>query len=280
MKFIFIILMLVSTSYGQYVLSFDGTKAQHVNHGEFWALWTPENKAPLESEFAWEAWVKIAPTMTQGYVISAGYGGAHAILLGFTNDGLSHYRMIGNFETLTGATCASQAAVSFGSDYVFDSNVWYHIAISSKNNVLKGYKNGTEVLSQTWSGTRIASDCNSYDTSAGTLYIGGSNHINFTGSIGAVRGWEGFTPYNNGNFTPEVMFRHDWEGGNGQLVNCVFLVDYTSHGLVDMSNGYNGKHHSGFLHSALYGLWRGHSTQTGFPLPKFIDDSSYPAFAE
>lgn len=235
-------------------LTFNGIFNQNVDHGKLWEVYSPGNPSVLESDFAWEAWVKISPENDLGYVISAGYGGAHAILFGF-GDG----RLIGNFTHLSTGVCLQNTEwVTFASPQVFADNVWYHVAVASIDHVLTIYKDGQPIHSQTWTGSRISSVCHSFDVSAGILYVGGSNHLNFTGEISQVRGWEGFSPYIGQAFTPETTFSSFWLGKDNSRVESVFLARYKPRVLriEDLSLGYRGVKHPGYLHPPRYMNWK------------------------
>lgn len=277
---IFLALTLFTAASAQHVLEFDGSKAQHVDHGAFFVDATQARNTPVmfDNEFLWEAWIKVAPVTQLGYVVSAGYGGAHAILMGVNSNGKTA-NVTGNFYVTNDGTCSNLSSVSFTGGS-FNVNEWTHIAVGSRaNKVVYIYVNGTPVYAQQWIGQRIGYGCNEEWNSG--LYIGGSDHLNFYGRIGAVRAWEGYEPYNAGPFIPEVSFRADRAGSNG-FVRAAFLADYTQVGnnIADLSNGYKGVKHSGHRQSAIYGLGAGSATRTGFPLPQFVIDTDYPAFRQ
>lgn len=260
MKILLLILLLTFTVFAQQSIKFDAALAQNVNHGQFWEVYSPGNPKTLEADFAWEAWVKIAPELTSGYVVSSGYGGAHAILFGFTNDGTTKYRLTGNFRALPSGVCdASETTIQFGSSYVFEPDVWYHVAVASVNHQLTGYQNGQPVFTRSWQGKRISSTCAVLDTSAGGLYVGGSSHSNFSGSISQVRGWEGFSPYTGNAFIPETTFSSYWIREDKSRVDSVFLASYQQRKMwiEDLSNGYKKTKHNGSLHPTLRrAFWR------------------------
>lgn len=260
MKTLLLILLLTFNVCAQQSLKFDAALTQNVNHGAFWAVYSPGNPNVLETDFAWEAWVKIAPELTSGYVVSSGYGGAHAILFGFTNDGLTKYRLIGNFRALPSGVCdASETTIQFSSSYIFEPDIWYHVAVASVGHQLTGYKDGQPIFTRSWQGARISSTCAVLDTSAGGLYVGGSTHSNFSGLISQVRGWEGFSPYTGSAFIPETTFSSYWIREDKSRIDSVFLASYQSRKLwiEDLSNGYKKTKHIGFLHPTLRrGLWR------------------------
>lgn len=260
MKILFLILLLTFNIYSQQSLAFNAAFSQNVNHGAFWEVYSPQNPKILEPDFAWEAWVKISPQLTSGYIVSSGYGGAHAILFGFANDGLTKYRLIGNFRTMPSGVCdASEMTITFGSSHIFEPNVWYHVAVASVHHRLTGYKNGQPILTRSWQGERISSTCSVYDASAGELYVGGSTHSNFSGEISQVRGWEGFSPYTGSAFIPEPNLRSFWMLEDNSRVESVFLAHYRPRKLLikDMSNGYKKQKHDGFPHPTFRrALWR------------------------
>ena len=238
----------------QHGLQFNGSLTQHVNHGLFWEIYTPTRpNNVLSDDFAWEAWVKVAPANGLGYVISAGYGGAHSILLGF--DVSAERRkasVVGNFAVLPDGKCMAGDAfhrVDFRTDAAFDLNTWYHVAVASRNHILTVYKDGEPILSQTWTGKRISNLCYKPDGAEAILYIGGSTHLNFTGEIAQVRGWEGFTPYGGSRFVPETTFSASWreKGSDPRITDAVFLTDYRNkkRKFDDLSKGYKGRRHSG-----------------------------------
>jgi hypothetical protein len=269
------------------VLTFNGDFKQHVNHGEFWEIYTPQNPQTLSNEFAWEAWVKIDERLQHGYWISSGYGGAHAILAGFIKGPNNRYSAVGNAYAVLGPCSAGNenATVnSFYSEEVFYPKIWYHIAVATKNNVMTIYKNGIPISSQTFNGQRVSSSCSFVDVTAGTLFIGGSDHINFTGLIASVRGWEGYSPYNGNPFVPEYSFRADLiEYPSRTKRYASFLADYTVPGLMvqDLSNGYNSKKHPGHLHSAAFLLdGAGIVRRSGAIFPKWTESKDFPVWAE
>jgi Concanavalin A-like lectin/glucanases superfamily len=255
LQFFVVSLFFVGAISAQQGLTFNGIFHQNVDHGKLWETYSPANPHVLETDFAWEAWVKKSlPPNELGYFISAGYGGAHAILIGF-GDG----RLLGNFTYMSTGVCLPTTEwVTFASPQVFDNNVWYHVAVASVDHVLTIYKDGQPIFSQTWTGSRISSVCNVLDVSAGILYVGGSNHLNFTGEISQVRGWEGFSPYRGTSFTPETTFSSFWLQNDNSRVESVFLARYKPRVLriEDLSLGYRSVKHPGYLHPARYMNWK------------------------
>ncbi|HEY0429397.1 MAG TPA: LamG-like jellyroll fold domain-containing protein [Pyrinomonadaceae bacterium] len=263
MKSIIICLLLGVFTFSQSAraqLTFKSEFNQNVNHGQFWEIYSPGAPNVLETDFAWEAWIKFAPETTLGYVVSSGYGAAHAILFGINYfPDLHKGRLVGNFTVLPNGVCGpSRAAVVFGSDYVFEANVWTHIAVASVNHSFTAYKDGQPIINFTWQGSRISSECDIIDWSAGMLYVGGSTHLNFDGEISQVRGWEGFSPYTGTSFTPQTDFGLNWTTEDGKKIESAFLAKYQPRKLVidDLSAGYRRQKHPGLPHPSRPQNWK------------------------
>ena len=87
-----------------YALAFDGSPMT-VDSGPFWPEQTPLGP------FYWIARVRPAANTSQGYVLSDGYGGAHALLFGFRG-GRGRLEVTGNvwdgtrIVSFSGGSCA------------------------------------------------------------------------------------------------------------------------------------------------------------------------------
>lgn len=269
----FTLLLLLSASACSQLV-FDGTKNQHVTHGTVCSVYDGTPSTYLANEFTVDMWVKISPTMGFGYAGSVGYGGAHAWLVGVVRSG-DKYSITGNIASLQNNT---YVPVSFSSEPTISANVWFLLTLELKNNVITVFKDGV-VQSQTpFAGQRIAAFASS-DPQGGELFVGGSDHINWTGSIGSIRVFEGAGIYGGTSFIPDVSFADTkYIAGTSTLVRSNLLADYAQCGSIiyDASNGYNGRKHSGALRSAVYGLggWRFNA----FPLPECVKDKTHPRF--
>lgn len=154
-----------------------GSPGPHVDHGPFWP---PDRE--LGSAW-WEAWIMPLPNH-QGYFISDGYGGGHAVLIGTNGDGSISGNMWGGPLMNADASFANQTMDAFA------VGEWVHVAVGYERTRLKAvliYVNG--MLSgyiprphARWSAPP--------STGAGTLYVGGSNHQNFGGRIAWVRAFD------------------------------------------------------------------------------------------
>src|SRR2546423_11782778 len=123
-----------------------------------------------------------------GYMISDGYGGAHAILFGFGFlDGSepNHYQLSGN--TWDGTL------VSFASDEGPQPGEWGHYAVGWDGAYLITYFDGVPVGRNKFGGVRVTGDSLN---GAGELLIGGSDHSNFQGRLPpGSRSEAGHTPH-------------------------------------------------------------------------------------
>jgi hypothetical protein len=206
----------------QYALEFTAANKTHVNHGAFWK--GGEQYSIFFADFL------IKPTGGQ-YFISAGYGGSHCLLFGVTGDE-NGYGLTGNIrdEDLGIST-------SFTNLDLIRHNEWAYVAIRYDGVRIYLYVNG--VLSSTvdYTGKR--------KTSAGSdsvIFIGGSDHQNFTGRIAGARIFEGYDPL---HLLGTYAFRPPVENfalasvypPTGELVFANFLADYRNGNVRDSSQG-------------------------------------------
>jgi hypothetical protein len=180
------------------VLEYDGT-TQNVDFGPFWA----EN-VDLP-KFFWEFWAMPGENAFGRYLLSDGYGGAHALLFGFTSRvDLNRYALYGNIYD--GAN-----SIDFSSDDGPTAGEWGHFAVGWDGHYLITYYNGVPVGRTPFAGPRRTPGPAG---GGGHLFIGGSDHNNFIGRIAQVRGYEGLDPLEDtgGNrkttsaFVPDIFF--------------------------------------------------------------------------
>jgi len=249
-----------------YVLEYDGTPMT-ADYGAFWDV-----NIPL-GHFFWETWAMPGQNTSGGYMISDGYGGAHAILFGFGFlDGSepNHYQLIGN-------TWNGNSIVSYASDEGPQVGEWGHYGVGWDGQYIVTYFDGVPVGRTRYDGVRMSSGPG---FGASHLLIGGSDHSNFQGRLAQVRGNEGFNPREGDGsdktqpyaaFAPETVFSR---GGN-------FLAYYFNPGfadlLTDLSDGYNGRLHTGFVRGAQFGYL---NRCDNCPLPKFVVDPTAPDFSK
>ncbi len=214
-------------------LEFDATKQHHVNHGIFW------KPGVNHGVFFWEAWVK--PYANAQYVISDGYGGAHALLFGFSG-GTNRLALAGNMWSN-----ATNSGISFGTDETVPANQWCHIAVGWDGQKIVSFIDGIPSSVVPYSGERTTP----VGSGSGVLFVGGSDHSNFHGKIARIRGFEGVLPVDSllSVFTPEKYFRSTYLRSDGEIVTASFLADYSTPAKTypDLSLGYRGANHIGIL---------------------------------
>jgi hypothetical protein len=225
------------------VLEFDGTPGASIDYGQFW---------PYDVDlghFYWEFWAMPGEKTYSKYLLSDGYGGAHALLFGFSNgDDQTRYSLTGNVFT--------------GTDFIYFQSSegpapgeWGHLAVGWDGRNIITYYDGVPVGRTAFAGPRRSSPP---DWGGGHLYIGGSNHSNLIGRIAQVRGYEGSNPREGSaeaSFAPQNVFSR--EG------NLLSYFSPPSPRIADLSSGYNSVSHTGQIVGP----------------PNFISDPTAPDFA-
>jgi hypothetical protein len=236
-----------------YVLEFDGSPMA-VDSYIFWP--TDTNLG----QFFWEVWAMPGPDNFARYMLSDGYGGAHAILFGFTEGYPGRYGLTGNVWNGT-------TVFSFRSDDGPSVGEWGHFAVGWDGNSIITYYDGVPVGKQDFTGPRVSTG--TYN-GATFLFVGGSSHQNFNGRIAQIRGYEENDPRASApenTFKPQTVFSPE-----GQLLNYYFRPSLI---IADLSAGYNGKQHDG-LRRSMVNYFQG---CPDCPLPRFVLDPTAPDFA-
>ncbi len=245
-----------------YVLEFDG-QPKSVDYGNFW-----QEGVDL-GPFYWEFWAMPGSSAGATYVLSDGYGGAHALLFGvgsFNSSENNRYELLGNLYD------GVRFDNYFGSDVGPAIGEWGHIAVGWDGQNIVTYFNGVPVGKTPFAGPRRSPGPGG---GGGRLLIGGSDHSNFDGRIAQVRGYENTNPREalpggvEASFAPETVF-----GIGGNLLSYYFR---SGNGFAaDLSHGYNGVSHRGWVRSTLAGIL---FDCPGCPPPVFVVDPSAPNFA-
>jgi hypothetical protein len=237
-----------------HVLEFSGSPGT-VDYGLFW----PEGDSL--GHFFWEFWAMPAEDTHTRYLVSDGYGGAHALLFGFNYGSGNHYNLSGN--VWDGAK-----ANAFRSDEGPSPGEWGHFAVGWDGKFVITYYNGVPVGKQAFAGPRISPG---RSWGASLLLIGGSDHQNLRGRIAQVRGYEDSNPRESAPesaFAPETLFSLE-----GQFLSYYFRPSPT---VADLSSGYNAGTHSGRLRGIDYGYT---IECADCPKPKFVLDPTAPQFS-
>ena len=252
-----------------YVLEFDGAP-KTIDYsmplpGDYNLFW-PDG---LEfGHFFWEFWAMPGENAAGTWIVSDGYGGAHAILFGFSTFGA---REPGRYQ-LTGNIWNGSDLTYFASDEGPAPNEWCHVAAGWDGQNIIVYFNGVPVGRTYWTGPRITPGGSQ---GCGRLLIGGSDHDNFIGRLAQVRGYENNNPREVGGnsvyetFRPETVFSVD-----GNLLSYFFRP---SEDIADLSLfGQYGRQHAGLVRSTANGVLY---PCPGCPLPQFVVDPTAPDFA-
>jgi Carboxypeptidase regulatory-like domain/Concanavalin A-like lectin/glucanases superfamily len=243
-----------SSSNPSYVLEFNGSPGT-VDYGLFW----PEG--PGLGHFFWEFWAMPAEDSHTRYLVSDGYGGAHALLFGFNYGAEGNYNLFGNIWDGSKATF-------YYSDEGPAPGEWGHFAVGWDGKNLITYYNGVPVGKQPFTGPRISPG---RSWGASLLLIGGSDHQNVRGRIAQVRGYEDNNPRESSpesTFAPQTVFSPE-----GQLLSYYFRPAQT---VADLSAGYNAGTHAGTLRGIDFGYT---IDCPDCPKPKFVIDPTAPNFS-
>jgi hypothetical protein len=244
------------------VLDFDGSP-KTVDYGLFW------QEGINLGHFFWEFWAMPGQDAGATYLLSDGYGGAHALLFGFANLNTSEagrYQLSGNIYN--GITHLN----NFGSDQGPAPGEWGHLAVGWDGQSIVTYYNGVPVGKSAFTGPRRTPGPGG---GGGRLLIGGSDHSNLDGRIAQVRGYEDRNPREDApgqveaSYAPETVFS---VGGN--LLSYYFRP--APRLIADLSQGYSGNTHTGFLRGTTTGVLNWCLT---CPPPQFVSDPSAPNFA-
>ena len=244
------------------VMEFNGAP-KTVDYGNFWPPFTNLG------HFFWEFWAMPFPDAGGTYLLADGYGGAHALLFGFSNLGASEpdrYEMSGNIND---GVASSSHIFTFGSDHGPTVGEWGHVAVGWDGQSIITYFNGVPVGKTPYALPRQSLGPGN---GAGRLLIGGSDHSNLRGRIAQVRGYEGSNPRENGSvessFAPQTVFSLE-----GNLLSYYFT---SAPVVADLSRGYLTGTHVGVPRGTLNGVLGDCGT---CPPPFFVIDPAAPNFA-
>ena len=242
-------------------LAFDGTP-KTVDYFNFW----PEGVNL--GHFFWEFWAVPGANAGATYLLSDGYGGAHALLFGvgsFNSSESNRYELLGNLYD------GVRFDNYFGSDQGPAIGEWAHLAVGWDGQNIITYYNGVPVGKTPFTGLRFSPGPGG---GGGRLLIGGSDHSNFDGRVAEVRGYEGTNPREaqpggaESSFAPQTVFSRE-----GNLLSYYFRSGQV---VADLSSGYHGNNHGGVPRGTLAGIL---FDCGACPPPQFVHDPSAPNFA-
>ncbi len=246
-----------------HVLEYDGTPMT-VDFGTFW-----DHHREL-GHFFWELWAMPNKKTSGGYMLSDGYGGAHALLFGFSYLGgvePNHYQLNGNIWD-------GEKLNKFISDEGPEPFEWGHYAVGWDGRYIVTYYDGVPVGRNPFDGPRRTPGPGGGGT---RLFVGGSDHSNFSGRIAQVRGYEDRNPRAGdgsdatlplATFRPQTVFEQE-----GNLAGYFFRPGDP---ISDLSSGQDGRPHTGTRRGMLNGAL---SRCDGCPVPQFVVDPTAPDFS-
>jgi hypothetical protein len=149
---------------------------------------------------------------------------------------------------------AGVGATTFSTTDSLRTDEWAHVAVAYDGAYITVIINGVPSSIIAYTGNRQTAD-----STDGTILIGGSNHLMWTGRCAGARVYEGNPAvfYSGGNnaydlciYPPVHSFASSSYLGSGGQVEFNFVADYRSGVLADFSIGLSGKTHNGFLAEA------------------------------
>jgi hypothetical protein len=258
---------LASAPNPSYVLEFDGTP-KTVDYGPFWT----ENQNL--GHFFWEFWAMPGANAGGTYLLSDGYGGAHALLFGV---GSLNSSEPGRYELLGDIFDGVKFDNYFGSDVGPAVGEWAHFAVGWDGQNIITYYNGVPVGKTAFAGPRRTPGPTG---GGGRLLIGGSDHSNFDGRIAQVRGFEDSNPRESlpggveASFAPQTVFAAQAVSAlGGNLLSYYFRSSPRL--IADLSAGYRGVSHQGVLRGTGGGIL---VDCEACPPPQFAIDPTAPNF--
>lgn len=228
-----------------------GSQGSHMNHGYYFVE---------DFEFGDGLFEAIIRPQDGQYVISDGRGGVHDWLFGITAENDSMFTLAGNVW---------YGGIDTGllSNDLIKKNTAHHIACGLSGGYLVTYIDGVPSWKLAWPYGRK----NWANAGAGVLYIGGSDHQNFIGTIFGARMWEDINPYSivGPNYVQQ-KFRND----DSYISFCVDYTNWQDQTFPDLSQGLFGVKHNG-IPGATEAFYSPAPIVPADSLPHFIYDSLY-----
>lgn len=248
---------------GDWSLVFTEADVSHVNHGLFW------QPGVEYTDCFWEALIK--PSDGAEHFISAGYGGNHCLLFGAICDstGATLYANMFNSDTATLSEISTIEKIR--------PDEWAHVAVGFDGTRIVLFINGVP-------SSRLARTAprKTADAFEGTLFVGGSDHSMFAGSVGAIRGFEGSIPIPSlvdNSIRPAVnRITRPSVSLSGSMIDAAFVADYRKGDLRDYSSGLAGVLHHGVFGEANVDI-SGEAGQYQSQLAYDRDPTKYPVWA-
>jgi len=212
------------TGQQRYALRFPGYSGSNVYTGYFYPV-----AVPLYDCF-YEAWVRVD---SSGYLWSDGYGAIHDMLLGFNATDTT--------AGITGNMYDEYSSTAFDSWDQFPLGTAHHLAVSYDRTNVITYIDGVPSKKTARTGKRQSVAA----SGSGGGYLGGSDHLNFKGTLFSFRAHEYGLPFyigGGGIFYP----KRDFNASNNNVVFCVDIDNINTNVIEDKSGGFYGQKHDGY----------------------------------
>lgn len=252
---------------------YGGTGGADLQTGRFYQV-----GATLSWTFYWEGWIKPVNDGSHYWLIDSS-SGAHAIEIGFQVSPPGQNIPAGFINSSpTGTT-----SVGWGCDEPIYDGEWAHVALYGDGTYLYSTVNGILCGTVAVSGTRQT--YNVLTNGTGTISVGGTNHNNYTGALGFIRGWEGYSPlaYPTQAFVPEKFATSNSYRINGfptfQPPNLLLDLTTLAQGEVpDLSPiGFNGVGGLAIPAAPTLVVTGGDTTTRSYALAELVGDETTPA---
>jgi hypothetical protein len=260
-----------------YVLDFSAENdSPHLYCGPMW----PASTDITPHKFFWEFWA--APRQAGStYPIVGGYGGAHDILIGFTQNGTGTQ----NRPRVSFAYDGTNSIVLDSDDGLLPTQ-WGHVAATWDGYFLRLELNGIVIGQTAHTGNRVTPT--TVNGGGNDLFIGNAgDHSAYDGLLAQVRAWDTALPldYPMPAFRPQRFFGSDAYDGAGTWTPADLVLSMMSAGVSqpfveDLSaNGYRGRRHNCDFQGSESGggVGRGFgSSYPAYPVPSWVLDTTAP----
>jgi hypothetical protein len=238
----------------------------HVDHGRFWGQ---ASGTSLGTSFWWTAWMR---PWSQGYLVSDGSGGAHALLWGITP---------GPANSATGNVYTGSTSITFTGTYGVAAGEWVWVAVGWDGTNIFTYVDGI------CDGVTAGLTTRTTGTTSGHLYVGGSDHINAGMDLAYLAGWDRTYWTSVGVKTAAIQpARFPTTYSVSPLLYADFAADYTTpapvirdistHGYEEVAGTYPARLHPGVIRTSAESVYD-ESWLTAYSA--LVDGAPLPTFA-
>ena len=236
----------------RYALRFPGYSGSNVYTGYFHPVGIPFY------DCFYEGWVRVD---SSGYLWSDGYGAIHTMLFGFNATDTT--------AGISGNMYDEYTSSAFDSWDQFALGTAHHVAVSYDRSNVITYIDGvpSKKTARTVKRQSVAA------SGSGGGYLGGSDHLNFKGTLFSFRIHEYGLPFyigTGGIFYP----KRELTASNNNVVYCMDVDNISTNVIEDKSGGFYGQKHDGYRQYSEGGDPIYPQRQSGLDsIPQFVVDS-------